>query len=186
MEWIDAQAERRIREAHRRGDFDDLPLAGKPLDLGNPDDPDWWLKRYLKDNGVSGADALSAPLALRREAQTFPESLLDVPSEAAVREILEDFNRRVRRDWLTPTPVPMPHARVVDVDALAEQWKALRRKRVQRPPVDAESTGLPHRGGAWPRLRRWMAARGKRADDERADDGRVDGGRVDDGRSCGA
>lgn len=30
---IDAIAEQRIREAARRGDFDDLPGAGRPLDL---------------------------------------------------------------------------------------------------------------------------------------------------------
>lgn len=30
---IDAIAEQRIREAAQRGDFDDLPGAGKPLDL---------------------------------------------------------------------------------------------------------------------------------------------------------
>lgn len=32
---IDAIAEQRIREAAQRGDFDDLPGAGKPLDLGD-------------------------------------------------------------------------------------------------------------------------------------------------------
>ncbi len=32
---IDAIAEQRIREAALRGDFDDLPGAGQPLDLGD-------------------------------------------------------------------------------------------------------------------------------------------------------
>jgi len=39
--WVDKQ----IREAQERGDFDDLPGAGKPLPhLGDPDDADWWVK----------------------------------------------------------------------------------------------------------------------------------------------
>jgi DnaJ-like protein len=35
MLMLDAIADRRIREAQERGDFDDLPGAGAPLDLGD-------------------------------------------------------------------------------------------------------------------------------------------------------
>ena len=35
MLMLDAIAERRIREAQERGDFDDLPGAGSPLELGD-------------------------------------------------------------------------------------------------------------------------------------------------------
>ena len=38
--------EKQIREAQERGDFDNLPGAGKPLDLSDSGDPDWWLKRF--------------------------------------------------------------------------------------------------------------------------------------------
>ena len=35
-----------IREAQERGEFDNLPGAGKPLtDLGDTDDPMWWVRR---------------------------------------------------------------------------------------------------------------------------------------------
>ena len=35
MTLLDSIAERRIREAQARGDFDDLPGAGAPLELGD-------------------------------------------------------------------------------------------------------------------------------------------------------
>ncbi len=41
-------AERRIREAMERGDFDDLPGSGRPLpDAGTPYDEMWWVKRWM-------------------------------------------------------------------------------------------------------------------------------------------
>lgn len=48
-------AERRIREAIAQGAFDDLPGAGKPLDLRGAGDPDWWIRRKLEDEGLDAA-----------------------------------------------------------------------------------------------------------------------------------
>ena len=53
-DWEDA-VEKQIREAMERGDFDDLPGKGKPLELGeNPFTPaDWRLAfKMLKDAGM--------------------------------------------------------------------------------------------------------------------------------------
>ena len=120
--------DRAIREAAERGAFDDLPGAGKPLPLRNTGDPDWWLKELLDREGISGEELLPPAVALRREADGFPESLRDLPDEAAVRAVLEDFNARVEADWRRPgvgkgTPVV---ARKVDVESLAAQWATLR------------------------------------------------------------
>lgn len=47
--------ERQIREAHERGEFDNLPGAGKPLpDLDRPHDELWWVRKKLKDENLSG------------------------------------------------------------------------------------------------------------------------------------
>ena len=46
--YFESPVEKQIREAQERGDFDDLPGAGKPLDLGDLNDPDWWVKRLAK------------------------------------------------------------------------------------------------------------------------------------------
>ena len=120
--------DRAIREAAERGAFDDLPGAGKPLPMRNTGDPDWWLKDLMVREGITGSELLPPAVALRREADGFPESLRDLPDEAAVRRVLEDFNARVEADWRRPgigkgTPLV---ARRVDVDALVAEWKALR------------------------------------------------------------
>ena len=40
--------EQAIRDAMARGEFENLPGAGKPLpDADKPYDPDWWARRYV-------------------------------------------------------------------------------------------------------------------------------------------
>ena len=126
MERYESPVDRAIREAAERGEFDDLPGAGKPLQLRRAGDPDWWLKDLVEREGVPTGGAVS----LRREADSFPESLADLPHESAVRAVLEDFNQRVKDDWRRPgvgkgSPVV---ARLVDVDAVVAEWHAMRRR----------------------------------------------------------
>jgi hypothetical protein len=143
--WVDRQ----IREAQERGDFDNLPGAGKPLgDLGDPNDSEWWVRRYIEREKLDVSGALPTPLALRKEAASFPESLADVRSEAEAREILEDFNRRVKVDRLRPAVGAMPPllARTVDVDEVVDQWRRLRESlRPPAPPPPAEVPTPPRR-----------------------------------------
>jgi DnaJ homologue, subfamily C, member 28, conserved domain len=151
--WIDRQ----IRDAAKRGEFDNLPGAGKPLgDLGDPNDPDWWVRNYIKREKLDISGALPTPLALRKEASSFPQSLADVRSEAEVREILEDFNHRVKIDRLRPAVGNLPPllARTVDVDEVVEQWRELRACMTPpppSPPVTDEPLSTPVRGW-WRRL----------------------------------
>ena len=134
--WVDKQ----IREAQERGDFDGLPGAGKPLPhLGDPDDADWWVKGYIKRENLDISGALPTPLALRKEAAGFPESLADVRQESQVREILEDFNHRVKADRLRPAVGQLPPliARTVDVEEALEQWRVLRAATEAQRPASA-------------------------------------------------
>ena len=53
---VESVAERRIREAMERGEFDDLPGAGEPLaDLDREYDPDWWAKRWVRRERLADA-----------------------------------------------------------------------------------------------------------------------------------
>lgn len=129
MERYESPVERQIREAQERGEFDNLPGAGKPLtNLGSADDPDWWVRGLIKREGLDMTGALPPALALRKEAAGFPESLLELRTEKAVREVLDNYNHRVRMDRLRPAEGKLPPllARTVDVDQLVAQWRELR------------------------------------------------------------
>jgi hypothetical protein len=157
--WVDKQ----IREAQERGEFDNLPGAGKPLgDLGDLNDPDWWVRRYIEREKLDISGALPTPLALRKEAASFPQSLADLRRETDVREVLEDFNRRVKADRLRPAVGNLPPllARTVDVDEVLGQWRELRaeyaRREAERRPPPAPA---PQPEPVW--WRRWLWWRGR-------------------------
>lgn len=162
-QW-ESPVERAIREAQERGEFDDLPGAGKPLpDLGDTDDPLWWVRRYAEREGLDLSLALPTPLQLRKEAATYPQALSDLRTETSVREVLEDFNRRVRRDRLRPPERGLPQllAPTVDVDDMVRQWKDLRAAS-QPAQVDPPVTS----GEARPRRRWWRRRRTRTERDE--------------------
>ena len=137
--------EQQIRDAQKRGAFDDLPGAGKPLELGNSTDPDWWVKGLMERERIDSSALLPSALQLRKEAEGFPESLMAISREQAVREVLDDFNRRVRRDRLQPAPAGMPQviAPTVDVDDMVTRWAQLRAERTttqESAPADRPPT----------------------------------------------
>lgn len=124
-------AERRIREAMAAGAFDDLPGAGRPLDLRGAGDPDWWIRRKLESEQLDAAAMAPGALGLRRERERMPESLLEHGDEHVVRELLEDYNRRVKEDRLRPAP-GLPSsivAPLVDIEAMAAAWRERRARR---------------------------------------------------------
>lgn len=127
----ESAVERAIREAQDRGDFDNLPGTGKPLDLSDSGDPDWWVKRYARREQLDLGGALPGALGLRKEAAGFPESLVDVRTERQVREILDDYNKRVLADRLRPAVGKLPPllARTIDLDEMVEQWREVRAQR---------------------------------------------------------
>ena len=107
MDRFESLVERQIREAQERGEFDNLPGAGKPLPrLDGVDDPDWWVRRLVQREGLDMTDALPPVIALRKEAAGFPHTLLDLRTEESVRAVLEDYNRRVKLDRLRPRSGP--------------------------------------------------------------------------------
>ena len=52
----------------QNGEFDHLPGRGKPIPgRGEPYDEDWWIKSYLRREGMGGAAGLPPSLRLWRE-----------------------------------------------------------------------------------------------------------------------
>ena len=121
--WVDLQ----IRQAMARGEFDDLPGAGKPIaDLGSQHDPDWWLKRMIKREQVS---VLPPSLQLRKEDAELDDSLDKLSVESEVRREVEEFNARVLRARYTPVDGPPLITQPRDVDATVTAWRERRNSR---------------------------------------------------------
>jgi Domain of unknown function (DUF1992) len=118
--WV----ERQIRVATERGDFANLPGAGKPLPgLGEPHDEMWWIKQKMDREGISAEAVLPTPLKLRKEIDQLPDVVRGLRSEQAVREVVEGLNQRIRA-WLRAPSGPQVQVRLVNPENVVEQWRA--------------------------------------------------------------
>ena len=164
--WIDQQ----IADAERRGLFDDLPGAGKPLSLrpgaADGDYGQAWLRDYAQREGVAAEEMLPTPLRLRREIERLAETAGEFRSEQEVREAAADLNRRIV-EWRRIPVGPPVHVRLVNADDLVARWRAARSERAAqeaaaraaaRPPADPSRTRAARR----PRWRDWLP-RGRRS-----------------------
>ena len=78
--WIDQQ----IADAERRGVFDNLPGAGKPLELKRDADADYgqaWMRDYARREGVSPEEFLPTPLRVRRKIEQLAAAVGEMASE---------------------------------------------------------------------------------------------------------
>lgn len=123
--WVDMQ----IQQAIRRGEFDDLPGAGKPIaGIDRPHDPDWWLKRLIERERITGV--LPPALALRKEHAAMDATLDRITTPDGVRSAVADFNARVveaRRQLQGGPPVITP---LLDADHEIDTWHTRRTERV--------------------------------------------------------
>ncbi|MEU0055025.1 MULTISPECIES: DUF1992 domain-containing protein [unclassified Streptomyces] len=119
--WIDKQ----IRDAQLRGEFDQLPGAGKPLESGADTAYDelWWIKRKMAREGLS---VLPPALALRKEAEDALAAAYAAPSERLVRKIITDVNVKLRDMMFKPPPGPPLGMQPYDVEAVVRQWRERR------------------------------------------------------------
>lgn len=114
-----------IQLAIRRGEFDDLPGAGKPIEgLDRPGGPDWWIRRKIEREGLSG---IAPPaIQLRAEHRAMEETLDGLSRESDVRAHLEDFNARVRRARMQLEGGPPVVTPTRDVEAEVAAWRTRR------------------------------------------------------------
>jgi hypothetical protein len=141
--------EAQVRAAYERGDFDNLPGAGKPIPgLMEPQDPMWWIKGLIEREKLP-TDALLPPgLLLRREIERLPATVAAMRSEKQVRAHLEDLNTRIRR-WIQIPIGPQVVVRPVDPEEVVEFWRRTRTP----PPRPAAPVPAPAPRRRWWRRR---------------------------------
>ncbi|NMH91045.1 DUF1992 domain-containing protein [Pseudonocardia bannensis] len=146
--------------AQERGDFDDLPGKGKPLPgLDGPADDLWWVKGFIRREGLSTEALLPTSLQLRKEVDRLPETVRGLPSERMVRDVVSELNLRIV-DWLRVPSGPRVRIGPVNADDVVGQWRLGRRVPADQPPAPA----VPTSTGAGPAARpRWWHRFGRRA-----------------------
>ncbi len=149
--WVDLQ----VRRAMERGDFDNLPGAGKPIrGLGDTHDPDWWVKSLIERERITGV--LPPALGLRKEDAELDGLLDRETTEEGVRRTVDDFNQRVveaRRQLQGGPPVVTP-TRDVDAEVVAWRRRRTARREQQRRQLEADAAV---QGEGQGRRRRWWA-----------------------------
>ncbi|MGY1690260.1 DnaJ family domain-containing protein [Geodermatophilus sp. SYSU D01105] len=145
--WVDQQ----ITQAQARGAFADLEGAGRPLRRREREQSSYeWALEWARRQQADPRDLLPPGMALRRERDELPERVAGLPSEAAVRAVVDDFNARVQAFWRRPQEsrwAPVPG--LADLDALLEHWRATR----PPPPPPVEVPAAPPRRRWWHRRR---------------------------------
>ena len=118
--WIDRQ----IDEARARGEFDDLPGHGKPIEgIDRPRDEPWWVRDRLRREGV---DHLPPALAIRKKAAQAERRALHAPSEEEARRIIEEINEEIRQLNRTSVQGPPTTLMPFAVDEVVEAWRRRR------------------------------------------------------------
>jgi hypothetical protein len=131
--WVDKQ----IRDAQNRGDFDNLPGAGKPIpDLGKTHDDLWWVKQKMRRENLS---FLPPALALRKEVEDARTAAMRARSEPAVRQIVADINEKILAAIRKPTSGPPIDQMPLDVERVVREWYAEQRAAAERAAAEAEA-----------------------------------------------
>ena len=118
--WV----ERQIREATERGEFDNLPGAGKPIaDLDKPHDELWWVRQKLRREHLSW---LPPTIALRKEAEEALLAASRAGSEDQLRRIVADINRKILEGNRKAASGPPLNLMPFDVERVVRNWRERR------------------------------------------------------------
>jgi hypothetical protein len=118
--WV----ERQIREATERGEFDNLPGAGKPIpDLDKPHDELWWVREKLRREDFA---YLPPTIALRKEAEEALQAAAEAASEAEVRRIVADINAKIVEGNRKAASGPPLNLTPFDVERVLRDWRRRR------------------------------------------------------------
>jgi hypothetical protein len=119
---FEAWTDKLVREAMERGEFDNLPGAGKPIPgIDEPYDEMWWVKQKLRRENVS---MLPPSLALRKEAEDALASAANATSETQARRIVRDINVKISNANTRPLAGPPLNLVPFNVERIVDQWRS--------------------------------------------------------------
>ena len=134
--WYESAVDRLLREAQERGEFDNLPGAGKPLPgAGGEYVEDWWVRDWLQREGATDG-VLPPTLALRRDREDLDRRVDRLRDERAVRDyvaVLNDQIRKARIGLMDGPPTLLPP---VDADDVVRGWRERRVSAPRGGPAD--------------------------------------------------
>jgi len=118
--WVDRQ----IREGIERGDFDGLPGKGQPIaDIDGPHDELWWIRQKVARENLAH---LPPTLQIRKDRDDALERVAKATTEAQVRAIVADINKRIVAINSKATAGPPSSVAPLDVDDVLDRWRAAR------------------------------------------------------------
>ncbi len=149
--------ERQLQEALDRGDFENLPGAGKPLTgLGRPLSATDWAVRWARRTGGDLTAALPLALAMRREREQLVTAIPTLGTQAQVRTLVADFNVRLDQGYRRPQADPPLAVPFLDVDRQVARWvqahSEVAPEELPQEPVEARPLRRPPR--RWGRRQR--------------------------------
>ncbi len=148
----EAAVEAQIRSAQERGEFDNLPGAGKPIPgRDTPYDEGWWIRSFMEREQIPSDLLLPTPLQLRRRIEQLPVELRDLPTEEAVRSYVAALNTEVVA-WLRTPTGPRVVVRPVNVEEAVRGWRADRERAapvVTTPEPALAASARPRRRWRW-------------------------------------
>lgn len=121
--WESA-VEQQIVDGIRRGEFDQLPGKGKPIEgIDGEHDDDWWLKAKLRAERLS---YLPPTIRIRKELEEAREAMAATSNETVVRRIIDDINLRIRDINRRGAEGPPSSVMVLDPEAEVARWRTAR------------------------------------------------------------
>ncbi|NYI79739.1 DUF1992 domain-containing protein [Nocardioides panzhihuensis] len=128
--WVDLQ----VQQSMQRGDFDNLPGAGKPIkNLDRDHDPDWWVKQLVEREQIV---VLPPSVQLRKDDAELDDLIDRETTEDGARRIVEEFNERVIAARYGapegPPLITMPR----DLEATLAAWRERRATRLEAARAD--------------------------------------------------
>jgi hypothetical protein len=109
IEFFESLAERRIRQAAERGEFDDLPGSGRPLPgLTGPYDPNWWVKEWIRRTSLEEtiAEVRNTVRAELPKLKASPDSQETAQRLTELNETIAALNRQLpARQQLEPIEI---------------------------------------------------------------------------------